>query len=64
MFAVYVSYSFPHRKVNTYSILYYVPVELNSFQTLAIELVNKLGELAGIGSIKTTTLVLHFKKIL
>jgi hypothetical protein len=45
--------------------IYYVPVELNTFQTLSIELVNKFGELARISSsIKITTLVLHFKKIL
>jgi hypothetical protein len=45
--------------------IYYVPVELNSFQTLAIEMTNKFGELARISnSIKPTTLILHFKKIL
>jgi hypothetical protein len=45
--------------------VYYVPVELNSLQILAIELVNKFGELARLSnSIKPTTLVLHFKKIL
>jgi hypothetical protein len=43
---------------------YYVPVELNSFQTVAIELVTKLGDLARISnSVKPTTVVLHFKKV-
>jgi hypothetical protein len=45
--------------------VYYVPVELNSFQIIAIELVNKFGDLARISnSIKPTTLILHFKKII
>jgi hypothetical protein len=45
--------------------VYYVPVELNSFQTVAIELVNKLGDLASIpDSVNPTILVLHFKKVL
>jgi hypothetical protein len=45
--------------------VYYVPVELNSFQTVAIELVTKLGDLARISSsVKPTTVVLHFKKVL
>jgi hypothetical protein len=53
-----------HENHHIFDTVYYVPVELNSFQTVAIELVNKFGELARIiSSIKPTTLVLHFKKI-
>jgi hypothetical protein len=42
--------------------VYYVPVELYSFQTVAIELVSELGDLDHIGnSVNPTTVVLHLK---